>query len=250
MRAAITRVQFVAVGPRGEIERYAIKVNFKDYEAYRKDIIASLRFKKNAFSAGANFSYIKYTDTRISDVSEIALTVKGGYTRRFSPRWDTGISFYMTALPLTSSGGTATVSSARFLGINFRIGYKLNKKRSPWSWYLLAGYYYTTMMVSNDAFGFRNMQGPQLFPVVRKQNSNGSSITSYLKFSPVSQRFSLRQVSDNEIAIGFAYGLKPKKNKSVAFTLDVARLQLSIAEPTQSADITSTSISLGAAYNF
>jgi hypothetical protein len=229
---------FKAVGPHGSTVAESITIRFPPRDPLRTPD-GRPPSPWGQLSLGANLSAISYKDSRIADFSELGLTVKGSYTKAlWGSTWDVGASFYFTALTLSSSTG----ETARFLGVNGRIGYVLPAVREPWRLTLLGGTYYTTMFVPSRRFGFKSMAGPQLFPVLRLRRG-GVSIVGYLKFSPVTDGTQFLAISNREVAGGGAYLIPLKRGGVVSFTLDVANLALKIRTVT----ISSTSVSLGCA---
>jgi hypothetical protein len=247
-----TEFDLVAIGPKGNLERETLVVDFEEFVDIQKDPTAGPRKKFN-WNLGLGFSYILYSDDRgdpsspdLTSVNELALTVKtaANYWLKYGVL-DLGVSAYATVLPLFSSGQARASSSATaetlskpkisFLGVNARVGYKIGAVKAPWSLTIAAGMYFTTMYqttkftTSGQGFGFTNMAGPQLFPVLRKDLGPGRFWSAYLKFSPVSQNFGLQSLSSHEIGAGGAYGIPMgKSNAPLALTADFSRAQLKL----------------------
>jgi hypothetical protein len=230
---ASANLELVAISPDGKKRQ---KERIRISRVADTGAITPPRFSA---SLGANFTLLSYRDTVRTSFTEMALTAKGGITfPLIRPRWDFGLSFYVTAVPLRST----SADKARFLGVNFRVGYAIPSSGN-WSLSLMGGMYYTTMIVPGGAFGFRNMAGPQLFPVLRRRLSlTGRSLIFYAKLSPVSDGFNLLNLSNREIAAGSAITVY----KSTSLTLDVANLVVTIS----GVRISSTSASLGASVGF
>ncbi len=247
-----TEFDLVAVGPKGNLERETYAIEFEEFIDVQKDPSAGPRKYLN-LSAGAGLTYILYRDDRgdssspdLTSVNELALTVKAqaNYWLKYGV-WDLGVSTYATVLPVLSSGQARASSSStaevlskpkiNFLGVNARVGYKLSTVRSPWSLTLAAGMYFTTMYnstkftSSGQGFGFTNMAGPQIYPILRKELNAGRFWSAYLKFSPVSQNLGLQSLSSYELAGGGAYGMPLGKSKSpLSLTADFSRAQLKL----------------------
>jgi hypothetical protein len=82
---------------------------------------------------------------------------------------------------------------------------------------------------SESGFGFQNMNGPQIFPSIRKAFGK-YGVAAYLKFSPVSQS-GIPTFASNEIAGGLSFGMpigKEGSGKSMSFSLDIASLSIDI----------------------
>lgn len=244
----LTRVDLIAIDPLGNIEKETIGILFKDYEAYRKQL-AERSHRRHFFTGGLGITKLSYDQaSRSVSCSSWALTGKLSYIYTLSHLWDLGLSGYGTLLPFggTCTDPSGTSASMRFIGINARAGYTVPGIQDPWRLSIMVGIYYVTMLTSTGNFGFQNMAGPQLFPVLRRSLKNGDAIVTYLKFSPVSSGFSFLQLSNREIAGGGAYLFKLKNDHMMSLTFDVANLALEISGEA----ISSTSISFGFGYSF
>lgn len=200
-----------------------------------------------SFNGGVGLTYVNYQQTGIEDVKMIALTGKINFGYLLSERWDFGANLFFTMFGANLSGDEAI----RFLGINFRFGYLLLNK-APWGIKLMGGYYYLTTFVQSGSFGFTNMAGPQLFPLVYRSLEGGDSLYAYAKFSPVTNGISLEFLSlkNQENAIGFGWVWNLEGGNKFAWNLDVARLTLAIPVTNRTIYIESTSYTLGVTYGF
>ena len=240
MKDRAIELDFLAIGPLGEIEKENIGIYFKEIKTFTQKAEGRPP-KTNFFQFGMNNSVISYDETGVDSYSSVSLTGKSSYSYLiFPPDWDFGTSLYYTLLPITKTGNNAV----RFLGVNLRFGYVVPFVTEPWRLSVLGGMYYTTMFVTNDRFGFKNLAGPQLFPALKRTFRGGKAIVSYLKFSPISNGLSLLSLSNRELALGGAYLYPLKNGHSIAFTLDVAIFYFKIRQ----VEIQSSSISLGLSY--
>lgn len=245
IRGPISKATIISVGPLGEVESEEIQLVVDNW-----DELVKKATKRWGYSAGLALTSIGYSETGLQDYSSISLTGKGGVNYVLTPgKWDAGLSTFITLLPLTKSAPTA----ARFWGVNGRVGYTLPGIAAPWSLQIMGGWYYTTMFVSGNTFGFRHMNGPQIFPVLRKQFDKTSTGSAYLKYSPVSGGGAkLNALSNREIAGGVAYTFLAWEKKYLTLGADLASLQISIYDVPSDTNIqfSVTTISLGASVNF
>jgi hypothetical protein len=213
-----TRSSLFAVGIRGQTEVQEFVVRYPYY------------------------SSISYRQTSAIDftLSELALTGKVGAEYPFSSRWSAGASAYITLLPITNPGNTL-----RFLGVNLRGTYHFTTAEQPWAFSVGGGLYYTTTLVTGGSFGFFNLTGPQIFPVLRRNFNNGNYASGYLKYSMISYGSHLLSPSQYEAAGGASYGWRMSNGNHFSANLDIARLSLVIPE----GNVTSTSVSLGIGYS-
>jgi hypothetical protein len=245
-------IHFAAIDLKGGIQHEEIMVHVDNWRAYskkRREVTLAAAFKKAPvqLSFGIAYSLIQFDDSRGPNFQQSALTAKFSYGKATpSQRWDLGISTFLTLVPLHSS----TIYSARFLGINGRIGYALPWIRDPWRLTLMTGVYYTTMLPSeSDAsseFGYQSMVGPQVYPVVRRKFQNGTSLSAYFKYSPIKAPDSVISFLGRELAIGGAFSFLVGKDHTLSTTLDLSSYGFEIEGVT----IRSNSASVGIGFGF
>jgi hypothetical protein len=155
------------------------------------------------------------------------------------PRWDLGANFFINALPLYRSDVTF-----RFLGANGRFGVVLPWKKTAWKIKLLVGFYYLTMLVDGNNFGFLNVMGPQIYPAFNYTFSKEKTLAFYFKFSPISSGTGFLSAASREIAAGFSYSMPAKwgKRPVLGATLDFSSVNLVVSDRT----VNSQSLTLGA----
>jgi hypothetical protein len=183
-----------------------------------------------SFVIGAGYSSIQFQETGIEDLNQTAVTGKATGTYQFpGTHWELGLSSFLTLFPISHT----TDSSARFLGVNVRGGYTFSSPRSRFGLSLLGGWYYTDMYVSGEPFGFRNMGGPQIFPVIRYSLTGSDSVSVYAKYAPVLKSvFSLQfQGAENrEVAAGLAYTHRLSGGRPVSLSVDISQLYIAIED--------------------
>lgn len=239
----LTSVRLFAVDLVGNVENEEAIVSVPDLQARlaRSRTVEPSRYQ---VSVAVGYSVCSYRETLVPDFSQTALTAKAslGYVLA-PPRWDLGISGYFTALPLTANRADA---SLRFLGVNLRAGYALPAVAEPWRLAIMAGLYYTTTFVTGDAFGFQNMAGPQIFPVLRRSVDSRNSVSAYFKYSPILSGV-VPSFSSSEIASGASWSRLLSGGGNVSVSIDVARLGINIGGVL---DIVSNSATIGTAYGW
>jgi len=194
--------KFSAVGPLGELETEEVKVRIPDFgERQKADIEAPCR---RLFSyASLGLSSIHYTETTREDDNALNLSARFSGLYLITPqRWEVAWSAHTTAFPVSQT----PADSLRFLGVNLRAGYIIPIERSRWRISILGGAYYTTTFVPGGGYGFQNMLGPQLYPNMRYTLSTDSSLSAYIKYSPVAGgSVALLPASNFEFATGCGY---------------------------------------------
>lgn len=239
LTAKATHLKLFAIGPFGEVDDEKLIVVYQGWASFGKRA-QEIVYPSTNLTLGIGASLIQYSQTGVSDLSQKALTLKLSYQNElFSPRWDYGISGYVTAVPFSANQSGV---SARFLGISGRVGYVLPQVSEPWRVVVMGGAYYTTMFTSQGSFGYANVGGPMLYPVVRRLLSGGDSIGGYFKFSPVSNGFAFLSLLNRELAFGMNWVHRFRGwKRPVLFSLDYANLDLHV----QAVHVTSTSLTLG-----
>lgn len=242
-----TRLTFRSVQPSGQTETLPVEFTFGRWEGFIAAANASAPVpsakpvKKYSFSAGVAISSNSYTSPFAEKWSHLALTPKlaGHLILSASGKWDAGTNLFFTALPLSSSGPTP--ATFRYLGINARVGYRLSREDAPWQYSFHGGIYYSTMIVSDDSFGYRSVSGPQLFPSVTRLLTKNRRASAYFKYSPIAGGFQLQSLSSREIGMGASYTF----GKYTA-SLDYADLALSTPDaPTAKNQSINLGISIG-----
>jgi hypothetical protein len=212
-------VFFDLIDKYGKYQRERVKFSILDEDESAPD--AGLAKKRFSVSAGLAYSSVSYLETLNSSLQEQLVTGRVSFAYPlFDRRFELSASTFFTAFILNS---TNPQSPARFLGINGRAGYVL-VRNSSWSAVLNLGVYFTTMMVPDQSYGFRNLMGPQLYPTLTRIFGK-SSVGLSLKFSPVSQGFSFLNLSNREIAIGGNYSYAATENMSFSGTFSWSQLK-------------------------
>lgn len=230
-RLTSPRSQFAltAVDVRGEVRERTYLLSFPDYATWLAKQTNPHKRRFN-FSAGLGYTHLNYFETGLGNFTEGAITVKGSALYVWKARLlDLGMSAYFTAMPLSASLAGA---KTRFLGLNGRIGYVLPFANEPWRISIMTGIYYTSMFTSTASeaatFGFHDLMGPQLYPVVRYSLKRGDVLAGYFKFSPVGGGFNLQNLDNREIAFGLSWTAPKLIQGGVTFSVDVAELALLI----------------------
>lgn len=239
-------------GPNRKTQRIIVRVAFKDFSKFGGAQAASrARFRLVAAIGPSYVTYQETTGPFSANFNTIILTAKLTARYELAPKkWDIGFNTYYSLLQLTN-GYTDKNVKTRFLGVNLRLGYTF-PTQGKWSFGLNTGWYYTTMFVTSDTFGFRNMAGPQLYPLLIGQLSGGKVLSFYAKYSPIIGL----GFGNREIAGGMGYSIPLKNGHPIIFNLDYANVSFDIiGQQTASGEridtaIRSSSISLSAGYGF
>jgi len=239
LRSKATQMIFTEVGPAGTYKNEFLIVAFPDWDCS----IPLQTPKRHRVLASAGVTSIQFQQTQINPYSAFAVTLKASYSYSlFYPRVDLGVNSYFTAFTFAASDPT---TQARFLGINAKIGYNFVIS-DPWRFSVQTGIYYTTMFVTNNNFGFQNLMGPQLYPVVSRRFGN-SSLLAYFKFSPVGSGFGITSLANNEIAGGLNFS-HPIRNSGMSYSVGVDMSQLSLNFQSIQVLVNTASLSAGLSF--
>ncbi len=226
----VTPVNFLSVGPRGEVIREDAGIVFNDFDrmGVASDLGTVADGSKLHITAGLGISALSYTESARGNISQTALMVKLSADNPVSTsRWSLGGNFYSTLSTISKS----TPSSVQVLGVNLRVGYLVPWLKTPWMFRVYAGVYYTTTYGGTGDFGYSNLTGPQIFPTLSYRFQNDAILSGYLKYSPVSSGLKFYALENSETAVGLSYFFQPFKSRflkgtSAGITADFSWLKL------------------------
>ena len=248
LRNTLSEVRLASVDPTGKPE-YARYV-FKIYSGwvppnFARTVEVTDRPPSGSMFIGVSGAMINYvernTDPTFSNVNqnEIGITANLGYGFRIgdtrTTRWSGQFLTYITALPL----GNSYNPPIRFLGLNARLGYDFMSPGKPWVFSIFGGYYYLGTFVADNAYGYSQLTGPQIYPAITRNFDRFKSLRMYLKWSPVNGDGGLFAPANRELAIGISYRT----------TLGEARTPISINFDLSDMTATSSSVFNGAVTN-
>ena len=239
-----TVVELSAIGPIGELESETLIIRL---EASKSLIEESLKKpkKRSYFFTSLGPSYSSYWEKGIETYKMVALTAKASYQfLLFPPKWDLAFSGYINALPLYKT----TPTTARFLGLNLRFGYVVQRIKAPWRLSILFGWYYTSLLTSNNSFGYKNMVWPQFFPVITRELKTGDVVTLNIKFAPMLDGFSFVGLSSHELAMGAGFQHFLNSGHPISLNMDFSNTNINVAA--KNVAIKTSSFSLSAGYGF
>ncbi len=222
-----TQIDFVAIGPRGDIQKESIGVYVSQWTQIQKQ--GTPKATSNwSFSLGAGPTLVRYTQEGLGELVETTLTVKTSVAYRLSSAWTAGGSLYYAALPLSVNMPDLTF---QFLGTNLRLGYETSWLPSPWTLGIQGGVYYATSfatsLTTKERFGYANLAGPQIYPVLRRRMGERSFMSGYFKYSPIMDGMSVLSLNNAEVAFGLGYTWRPQtSNVSWGIGTDFSQLTL------------------------
>ena len=210
--------------------------NFRKGDAFQETL---------ALSPSLGVTALSYKETLEDHYSSLMLTGKIGADYRFSKKWDAAANAYFTFIPISSSNKNATI---RFLGLNLRLGYQISLSKTTYL-DIMPGWYFTTTFTTNNAFGFKNMTGPQIFPVLKYKIGSKINGYNYFKYSPIMDGFGMPTFKSKEIAAGFGIiiGSFIRPGMPMIISVDYANLDINFENMIY---IKSNAFSFGLGTNF
>jgi hypothetical protein len=238
--APVNRFTFIAQGPKGEKE--SVTILFYGPNAAENEWKV-LKIKRWFIAPALAYSSITTKQTGLTDYSTTALTAKLSVNYRLKPNvWDLGGSVFGTVWQLSKNKDI----KVNYLGANLRAGYLFPAWNDRWFLSLYGGWYFSSMSVQDQLFGFQNVNGPQIYPSVRYSLAENRVISGYFKFSPISNQLQLLSLTSREIATGLTYTHLLENFRSVSVGFDLSDLILVNGETT----VATKTYSLGVQFGF
>ena len=236
-----TVVDFTAVGPSGQLEHEAVRIETAQWEELKEKAEANPA-TKGKFTASASFASISFQDNRSSSVSEIALSLQGSYQQTlFNPQWFGEGAMAITALPVTGGG-----ANIRFYQADARVGRLFQVSETMQAGAAL-GADFDTMSASSVNIGYQNLIGPQIYGFDKIEFSNRGALAGHLGLSTFSGDAS-GPIGDHRIEVGFDYRLPGDTNHPIALGATVNSIHLEVVGPSNRVIMDSTSVLIGASY--
>ena len=231
----VTTGQFFSVSPYGKVEREKVVLVFPGWQKF---VEQGGERKPYLFGAGASLTYLNYQEQGqgySAAVTEMGLTVKGNASYQLiSNQVELGANAFLTAVPIMLSNSPSGLSSARWYGINGRVGFRLPIESATSSYWLMTGWYFWGMLVSNTSlattYGVASLGGPQVFLSGRYVLSNGHPAYVYLKYASITDiaNTGIFSFSNVEYAGGAGYTVsQPGSSRSWVASIDAANAQFS-----------------------
>ena len=216
-----TVIEVSSVALDGATQKERIEILFTEYAAFQA-VQTERRKPGLGLSPSLGITSLSYTETGVAPYSAVMLSGKLGLAFALAPPvWDGAANIFGNLAPIA---GDSSGNVARFVGLNFRVGYAVRQVRDPWKLGLMAGYYSNQMLVSGNKFGFKRLSGPQFFPTLRRRIGEGKGAYAYLKYAPVAPGGWISSLGDRELAAGVGGNWMAGKKTPLTLSLDFADL--------------------------
>jgi len=217
-------MKLIFVDPLGHIYEESFTVEFLGLSDFR---MAEAEKAKTRPILGLTFglgpTLISYGETGIPDFTEIGITAKIQFQRTlFHPRVEGAVNAFGT---LVSIAPSVPGTQLRFLGINGRVGYQVFQPQSKFRLTFFGGYYYISTFVSDNSFGFNNVVGPQVYPLLRWQFTPKDMVFGYGKYSPVNTN-PVPDFNNHEFAFGGGWNRGLKNGHYLTIGIDYSNFGL------------------------
>jgi hypothetical protein len=221
------RVPVKIVDAFGEVIETTVTLVGTDPKTLIRIEDAYLASKAN-LSTGLGYTQAAYTETgaRTNSYSASLLTLTADYQYPLGRRgtWTLQGSGYFSLTSLQQSNP----DDARYLGLNARLIYRFPFSTERLDLRIAGGAYFLTMFVPTESFGFRNLSGPQLYPTLRLQFPGVAVFRTFFKYSPVSDRLSLMNLANNEIATGLSVASPSILKQRLSLNYNYAAVNLNL----------------------
>jgi hypothetical protein len=240
-------VKVVAIGPFGQIESRTFQIRVPE-SVWNHHLDSNSDTNSNRFGLSGNlgWTYLDYQeDINQLQLSEVSLTTKLNAHYKLIPNQLTlSGSIFANVLPVYFSSASTT-QSARFFGVSGRIGYQLPIPTSGVIWSLLGGWYVWGMLVSNQAYGVKQLAGPMAMIHAKIPTALKRPTYAYFKFAPISTQGGQISFQYRELAFGLGHQLNaPHSGRDWTLTLDLSHTQASSIEAQNSLKLLSLSLGI------
>lgn len=154
-------------------------------------------------------------------------------------RWSLGVSGDATLLPLNETGSSLGM---KLFNVETFASYSVTDAHSVWDFSIRGGAYYSTTSVSGNAFGFTDMFGPEIYPVLSRSFAKGGVASLHFKYAPVIDPSSGFTFSSNALDAGLSYATTSGSGAWV-FSGDYKKLNANV--DATSVQLTGFSLSIG-----
>jgi hypothetical protein len=115
----------------------------------------------------------------------------------------------------------------QFFGASARLGYRITPDHEIWSFRIMGGLYYLSASTTDNSFGFQNLMGPQIFPVLSRTFNSGSTLSISAKYAPVGTGFTV-DPSSREIAGGIAWSQSSQLAHPISYSFYISDLSAQV----------------------
>ena len=256
------KVTLLSIDDKGSVQKQKVEIDFPDWKEFEKEQhpvevvpppsppspidqpVEEPKPKKFSITPALGYTIISYEQTYVSKLTETVITPKVSASYNLSKRWSIDANAFYNAL-LVSHAQSAHIE---FLGINGKVGYTVPKlSNEHWILKLSAGYYFNTSFSHSQSFGYKNVNGPELFPMLTHLFPKEQAAWLYFKYSPIFNGLALLSLNNTEMGIGAGFSFAPsKKRRVLSITADIVVMKIQLV----GVAVTANSYTFGVGYRF
>jgi hypothetical protein len=228
IQAETTPVRIMAVDVTGEIRAQNLEIHFPMFQKVQEDTLGlSPSPSRSPFGikavAGLNSIRVNQSSSRGLSEWGIYFQVDGTY-RLGKSQWLLEGMGWVTTLPF----GYSDSLKANVFGGEAHISYLKSWLNSPWSLSLSLGFYYTTLDVTQQLFGFQDLSAFELFPKLEYNLPNGDPLHLTAKYLPVFSGFSSLTFDSRviEVSAGWDHLVGKSSSRAISVGFNWTDIQL------------------------
>ena len=187
--------------------------------------IVAVLVKKFAFKQSSRWNFgvqtrsVSYSQTNTSNLNENMLAATVSYRLMLSKHWSVKADTFMDLAGTTPFSTNQNEMSARFWGLNSDLVYLIPMRSQKWSLGIAGGLYYSTMFPSGQNFGYYNLWGPELYPIIKENLNNNNSLDYYFKYAPAGAQLPA-SFNSHEFTAGATWTRFYSDKRSLSLSLD------------------------------
>jgi len=182
-----TEFQISVIDAAGTVATQTYKVNFSDWESFRKGQSGVLKPKKLIFQVGTSVSGVTYyqvdgSTSTTTGFNQFGLNLQGLARYQWLPKLAFATQGSYTVLPLAVGTSGNTI---RFLNIDAQAIYPLSFIHYPWNFELLADYSFRTTFQAQTSYGYSSGSFAFIYPRLERFFASQRSIWVIVRYLPV-----------------------------------------------------------------
>ena len=234
------QIPIVAKSPPRLAQPYVIVFSIAKKQLQKVPVKEKPFKKLSQWNFGLEIRSVNYSQTNLNNLNETMLAPVISYQEQFAKRWSFQAESFIDAVRDVPFATNQNNDMARFWDSNADIIYSIPLRSPNWSIGIAGGFYYMTTFSSGESFGFTNLWGPEIYPIVRFVPNNKNTFEFYFKYAPVLSQMPFN-FSNNESNAGIEWTKITRAKRSVSFKVEL--LQDSLAQG--SSFTKSTAVNLG-----
>ena len=185
---------------QAQVKRYVLAMGVSKPAPLQRPLQKAQQ-KPSHWNVGIAARSVTYSQTNISNLNETMLAFDVSYEHALSKVWSFKARSFIDLAGDAPLSTNQNQGSARFWNANSDVIYQLPINSHQWTFGLAGGFFYTSMYSSGINFGFRNLWGPELYPIVTRLINDKNRLDFYFKYAPVISQSPVN-LSNHELDVG------------------------------------------------